>query len=413
MCSGALRYYLQDEHALPDTPLIAMVPVSMRSEDDADSGGNQVGALLCNLATDVEDPAKRLETISASMRGNKKVFSELPRLQAYALSAALIAPLGLSAVPGFVSTAPPPFNIVISNVPGPTRADVLGWRPARRQLPAVDRAGRAGAEHHHGQQRRTTSISVWSDAGAACRTCSDCSATWKPHSRIWNARSASDAVPKLSAGLLLYRVRDGVVEVLIAHPGGPFWARKDDGAWSIPKGEYDRRRRPLGGRAARVRRRGRVGAARPARGSTWLRSSNPAARSSPRSRCRATSTSPTHAATPSSSNGQGAQDKCVNSPRSIGWSGSRSAQARAKLLKSQRALLDQLMAHPSVAGLAGGLTGLAYLHNHADAAHTRRPLHRSTRIPLHRQSIAMYPTMTAGRCGWPGCKTARPTPTRC
>lgn len=45
-------------------------------------------------------------------------------------------------------------------------------------------------------------------------------------------------MPKLSAGLLLYRVGDGVVEVLIAHPGGPFWARKDDGAWSIPKGEY-------------------------------------------------------------------------------------------------------------------------------------------------------------------------------
>ena len=44
--------------------------------------------------------------------------------------------------------------------------------------------------------------------------------------------------PKLSAGVLLYRTRDGVVEVLIAHPGGPFWARKDDGAWSIPKGEY-------------------------------------------------------------------------------------------------------------------------------------------------------------------------------
>jgi predicted NUDIX family NTP pyrophosphohydrolase len=42
-----------------------------------------------------------------------------------------------------------------------------------------------------------------------------------------------------SAGLLLYRVSDeGVVEVLVAHPGGPFWARKDDGVWSIPKGEY-------------------------------------------------------------------------------------------------------------------------------------------------------------------------------
>ncbi|MGD1283188.1 NUDIX domain-containing protein [Mycobacterium seoulense] len=45
-------------------------------------------------------------------------------------------------------------------------------------------------------------------------------------------------MPKLSAGVLLYRTREGVVEVLIAHPGGPFWARKDNGAWSIPKGEY-------------------------------------------------------------------------------------------------------------------------------------------------------------------------------
>ncbi len=42
-----------------------------------------------------------------------------------------------------------------------------------------------------------------------------------------------------SAGLLLYRrAPDGGLEVLIAHPGGPFWARKDDGAWSVPKGEY-------------------------------------------------------------------------------------------------------------------------------------------------------------------------------
>jgi predicted NUDIX family NTP pyrophosphohydrolase len=45
-------------------------------------------------------------------------------------------------------------------------------------------------------------------------------------------------LPKLSAGVLVYRTRDRVVEVLLAHPGGPFWARKDDGVWSIPKGEY-------------------------------------------------------------------------------------------------------------------------------------------------------------------------------
>jgi predicted NUDIX family NTP pyrophosphohydrolase len=43
-----------------------------------------------------------------------------------------------------------------------------------------------------------------------------------------------------SAGLLLYRITAaGVVEVLLAHPGGPFWSRKDNGAWSVPKGEYD------------------------------------------------------------------------------------------------------------------------------------------------------------------------------
>jgi len=44
---------------------------------------------------------------------------------------------------------------------------------------------------------------------------------------------------KMSAGILLHRVRDGRREVLLVHPGGPFWARKDEGAWSIPKGEYD------------------------------------------------------------------------------------------------------------------------------------------------------------------------------
>ena len=43
-------------------------------------------------------------------------------------------------------------------------------------------------------------------------------------------------MPKLSAGLLMYRARGKVVDVLIAHPGGPFWSRKDAGAWSIPKG---------------------------------------------------------------------------------------------------------------------------------------------------------------------------------
>ncbi len=45
-------------------------------------------------------------------------------------------------------------------------------------------------------------------------------------------------MPALSAGVLLHRAGRSGIEVLIGHPGGPFWARKDDGAWSIPKGEY-------------------------------------------------------------------------------------------------------------------------------------------------------------------------------
>jgi len=43
---------------------------------------------------------------------------------------------------------------------------------------------------------------------------------------------------KQSAGILLYRLRGGEAEVFLVHPGGPFWAKKDEGAWSIPKGEY-------------------------------------------------------------------------------------------------------------------------------------------------------------------------------
>ena len=44
-------------------------------------------------------------------------------------------------------------------------------------------------------------------------------------------------MPKVSAGLLLYRIRDERIEVLLVHPGGPFWAKKDLGSWTIPKGE--------------------------------------------------------------------------------------------------------------------------------------------------------------------------------
>jgi predicted NUDIX family NTP pyrophosphohydrolase len=52
-------------------------------------------------------------------------------------------------------------------------------------------------------------------------------------------------VPRQSAGILLYRFAGEAPEVLLVHPGGPFWARKDAGVWSIPKGEYDDTEDPL------------------------------------------------------------------------------------------------------------------------------------------------------------------------
>jgi predicted NUDIX family NTP pyrophosphohydrolase len=50
---------------------------------------------------------------------------------------------------------------------------------------------------------------------------------------------------KKTAGLLLYRIRNSAIEVFLVHPGGPFWAKKDEGAWSIPKGEFADDEQPL------------------------------------------------------------------------------------------------------------------------------------------------------------------------
>jgi len=52
-------------------------------------------------------------------------------------------------------------------------------------------------------------------------------------------------MPRCSAGILLFRLQGTEPEVLLAHPGGPFWKNKDDGAWSIPKGEYGDDEAPL------------------------------------------------------------------------------------------------------------------------------------------------------------------------
>ncbi|HLP74006.1 MAG TPA: NUDIX domain-containing protein [Bacteroidales bacterium] len=52
-------------------------------------------------------------------------------------------------------------------------------------------------------------------------------------------------MPKQSAGILLYRIKDSKPEFFLVHPGGPFWAKKDAGAWSIPKGEFSDDEKPV------------------------------------------------------------------------------------------------------------------------------------------------------------------------
>ncbi|MGH3434492.1 MAG: WS/DGAT/MGAT family O-acyltransferase [Thermocrispum sp.] len=129
VCAGALRDYLIEHRALPDTSLTAMVPVSLRSGEAADGGGNAVGAILCRLGTDVADPAERLAVVSRSMRESKKLFSGLSPIQIMLLSAMNVAPLGLAPIPGVADHTRPAFNLVISNVTGPRRT--MYWNGAQ------------------------------------------------------------------------------------------------------------------------------------------------------------------------------------------------------------------------------------------------------------------------------------------
>ncbi|WP_336081915.1 WS/DGAT/MGAT family O-acyltransferase [Nocardia sp. SSK8] len=119
MCSGALRDYLLAAHALPGDPLIAMVPVSLRGADQSGTeSGNSVGAALCDLATDSADPADRLARIHGAMTRSKASMAKLTPLQLLGMSAVNVAGLALPALPVPLPRSAPPFNIVISNVPG-------------------------------------------------------------------------------------------------------------------------------------------------------------------------------------------------------------------------------------------------------------------------------------------------------
>ena len=120
MSAGALRYYLLEQNALPSSPLVAMTPVSLRAEADGDeTTGNAVGAILASLATDEADPERRLARIAESTQRAKGVLRGLSQLQATALSAGVMLPMAINSLTGMYRFGTLPFNIVISNVPGP------------------------------------------------------------------------------------------------------------------------------------------------------------------------------------------------------------------------------------------------------------------------------------------------------
>lgn len=130
MCSGALRTYLHNEDALPDAPLVAMVPVSLHGEESGgDGGGNSVGAVMCNLGTHLEDPVERLATVHQSMLDGKAAMQGMSQLQMLAMSAIGVSPLAVYPLLRLDGKARPPFNLVISNVPGPRKP--MYWNGAR------------------------------------------------------------------------------------------------------------------------------------------------------------------------------------------------------------------------------------------------------------------------------------------
>ncbi|MBO0841330.1 MAG: DUF1298 domain-containing protein, partial [Sciscionella sp.] len=127
--------YLVEQHALPDASLIAMVPVSLRLRGEVSpaagehAGGNAIGTVLCDLATDSDDPAVRLARVQTSMSRGKRSLAEMSQLQILAMSALTVAPLALGPIPGVVDRLRPPFNVIISNVPGPKTP--MYWNGAR------------------------------------------------------------------------------------------------------------------------------------------------------------------------------------------------------------------------------------------------------------------------------------------
>jgi diacylglycerol O-acyltransferase len=123
-CAGALRTYLQDKDVLPEQPLIAMVPVSIRTGTEEDQWTNRVSAIFAPIPTDEPDPTRRLGRVHQAMNEAKERFKLMPAdvITQYAEFAPPALAIRAASVASRLRVADrmrPPFNLVISNVPGP------------------------------------------------------------------------------------------------------------------------------------------------------------------------------------------------------------------------------------------------------------------------------------------------------
>ena len=126
MCATALRTYLMNQDALPEKPLVAMVPVSLRTDDS--SGGNQVGIILASLGTHLNDAAERLRYIHEDVKASKQRYAAMSPEEILNYTALLLAPASFNLLTGLAPKWQT-FNVVISNVPGPKEPSY--WNGAR------------------------------------------------------------------------------------------------------------------------------------------------------------------------------------------------------------------------------------------------------------------------------------------
>ncbi|TCJ96702.1 WS/DGAT/MGAT family O-acyltransferase [Nocardia alba] len=120
ICAGGLRRYLAEIGELPKDSLIAGMPMSFRPKDSDDAEGNATTMALATLATDIDDVRERVSAIVASTVEAKAHMSRMSSAAVMAYTAMLMAPFGASLVLGVSSRITPMFNVIISNMPGPS-----------------------------------------------------------------------------------------------------------------------------------------------------------------------------------------------------------------------------------------------------------------------------------------------------